>query len=402
MLKKILVGMMVFVATVLLSACSVGESNNNQMSVEQKKQEEQEGMEEHKTGYELDDKQIREEQRRVHEKSKAKLIEEELERVAEESENEETGEKPEKVIKEERDIWTEEEYEEFVNYVVDDCIKNLSSENKIYIVQYPGIEYTHFGIGLYIRNRYIHGKVRSFYPFFSDADDLSSDIVDRLVEKLNEQLSEPDNDHMESWVLLKRAGECEEKGDLDNAYKSRLRVAVEDEDGKAFYDLAQMYEKGIGVPQDTDKAAYYYEQAYVHDFVLPGEVAVLIGSAYERGDKYRDKDAGAAMEWYREAADEDVAYANACMGKLYFKGEGVEQDHEKAYELFMKSGPEETMPLYYLGLMYEEGLYVDSDVSKAKEYYGKAVRDIPEGMFFGDYHYELAKRRLEDLNLDNQ
>lgn len=204
---------------------------------------------------------------------------------------------------------------------------------------------------------------------------------------------------MDSKELLRKAKEFEERGDDARAYQYRLEAAIEDNDGAALNELAKMYMEGDYVGLDFDKAAHYFELAYEKGFDLSGELFVFVGSGYENGDRYREKAPETAMKWYEMAADEGVDYAYACMGELYFKGEGVEQDYKKAYDLFKKSGEQETLPLYYLGLMYEEGLYVDADRKKAGEYYEKVVKEHRDCKAYGDLHYELAEKRLTAMKL---
>lgn len=73
---------------------------------------------------------------------------------------------------------------EFVNCVADDCLKNMSSEDKEYLIENPvAIEY-HFSYCLYIRNHYIHNRDFSETSFFTHPDDLSSDIIRMIFSRL--------------------------------------------------------------------------------------------------------------------------------------------------------------------------------------------------------------------------
>lgn len=66
---------------------------------------------------------------------------------------------------------------EFINEVAEDCLKDMSAEDKEYFMENPvAIEY-HFSYCLYIRNNYIHNRDFSEVSFFTHADDLSSDII---------------------------------------------------------------------------------------------------------------------------------------------------------------------------------------------------------------------------------
>ena len=73
---------------------------------------------------------------------------------------------------------------EFINEVAEDCLKDMSVEDKEYLMENPvAIEY-HFSYCLYIRNNYIHNRDFSNVSFFTHADDLSSDIIRMIFSKL--------------------------------------------------------------------------------------------------------------------------------------------------------------------------------------------------------------------------
>ncbi len=74
--------------------------------------------------------------------------------------------------------------EEFIDYVANDCISNMSEEDKqCFIDDKDPISY-HFGYGTYIRNTYIYNNKLSFMPLI--ADDLSHAIIERIIAIINE------------------------------------------------------------------------------------------------------------------------------------------------------------------------------------------------------------------------
>ena len=54
-----------------------------------------------------------------------------------------------------------------------------------------------------------------------------------------------------------------------------------------------------------------------------------LGANCEKSKNYED-----AARWYQKAADGGYAQAQYSLGGLYFKGEGVEKDYNKAIELY--------------------------------------------------------------------
>ena len=76
---------------------------------------------------------------------------------------------------------------EFVNATAEKVYKGLSEDDKDYIREHPDpVEY-HFGLGLYIRNTYIHGNKKLDFPFM--ADDLSGKIIVRVIELVKQEVA---------------------------------------------------------------------------------------------------------------------------------------------------------------------------------------------------------------------
>ncbi len=75
---------------------------------------------------------------------------------------------------------------EFISYAAHDCLSQLSEDNKEHMKENPDPLQWHFGLGMFIRNNYIHGN--GSIHFEADLpDDLSGEIVDRMLVILSEQ-----------------------------------------------------------------------------------------------------------------------------------------------------------------------------------------------------------------------
>ena len=84
----------------------------------------------------------------------------------------------------------------------------------------------------------------------------------------------------------------------DYALAARLfRPLAEQGDAKAQSALGEMYDKGMGVPKDTQEA----------------------------------------VQWYRKAADQGFASAQHNLGVLYAEGRGVPQDDQEAVQWWRKA-----------------------------------------------------------------
>ncbi len=73
---------------------------------------------------------------------------------------------------------------EFVTAVAEDCIKNMTEEEKHYMRLHPcSVEY-HFSYGVHIRNKYIYNQDFCNINFIFEPDDLSMKILNMIISKL--------------------------------------------------------------------------------------------------------------------------------------------------------------------------------------------------------------------------
>ena len=73
---------------------------------------------------------------------------------------------------------------DFVNEVAEDCIRNLDTKQREYLMDNPcAIDY-HFTYCMYIRNRYIHKRDFSDVPFYAEPDYLSGKVMEMIIAKL--------------------------------------------------------------------------------------------------------------------------------------------------------------------------------------------------------------------------
>lgn len=93
----------------------------------------------------------------------------------------------------------------------------------------------------------------------------------------------------------------------------------------AYYHLAWMYQDGIGIAQDYEKAVYWYlKSADLGNPVATNNLA----DKYEHGLGV-PQDLDMAIALYQEVAGQIIA-ADLSLGRMYVEGRGLEQDFEKA------------------------------------------------------------------------
>ena len=78
---------------------------------------------------------------------------------------------------------TLQDFNRFIEESANDLLQSLSNEDKETLRKTPDYASQHFGLGLYIRNKYVHGRsADDALPF--RADTVSHMIYDRMIEKL--------------------------------------------------------------------------------------------------------------------------------------------------------------------------------------------------------------------------
>jgi len=159
---------------------------------------------------------------------------------------------------------------------------------------------------------------------------------------------------------------------LDSGHISReeileyVKFNANPDNAKSLVEIGILYLFGYyGQEVDYAVAKDYFEQ--VED-VEPRAQAML-GRLYEFGLGV-DADAQKAEEYYSRAAEKDNVQGIFFLGELYLTGNGIEKDYERAYELFVQAAkigiPEAHLNL---GIMYFEGYGVNQDFEKASSYF---------------------------------
>lgn len=106
--------------------------------------------------------------------------------------------------------------------------------------------------------------------------------------------------------------------------------------------LGQIYYQGTrSIPQDFSEALYFFRQ--VIEKLPDGKVTEAILSKAKRDNRH----------------GQAIGQAAGYLGKMYWRGEGVEQDEEMAYKWFeLGSKLNDPIALNGLGMMYLNGIVV--------------------------------------------
>lgn len=155
-------------------------------------------------------------------------------------------------------------------------------------------------------------------------------------------------------------------------------------DAAAQFNLALMFFKGDGVPQDLAKSVEFIQKSAAQGYA-PAQSA--LADLYASGVRL-PRNASKAVELYRKAAEQGFPGAQIGLASMYRSGEGVSKDIAKALELYQRAAEHgEDAASVNLGLMYEYGHGVPKDFAKAMEWYR---RGADRGGLLSQYHLGMA------------
>jgi TPR repeat protein len=139
------------------------------------------------------------------------------------------------------------------------------------------------------------------------------------------------------------------------------------------------YETGNGASKDPARAAALYTDAgtpSISGFVRASPWVVdaifRLGLLEFRGNGVA-KDPNAAVKWFEKAASVDHALSKTAMGYAYLTGAGYQQQYGYPSVLFRQAAEQgEPYAEYNLGLLYDAGLGVKTDRSRARNVSGRS------------------------------
>ena len=202
------------------------------------------------------------------------------------------------------------------------------------------------------------------------------------------------------------AYEAFQRGDYGEARAAWSKLAHAG-DVDAQFNLGTLYENGLGVSEDAEKAARWYRVAAARRLDLArlalarlqrvgalepdpdedqiklletaarrglAEAQFELGVAYDLGLGVTQNHATAAG-WYQRAAEQGLTDAQYNLATLYDEGLGTPRDIERAQDWYMRAADAgEARAMNNLGYIYEKGLTGVRDYGKAVVWYRRAAR----------------------------
>ncbi len=155
----------------------------------------------------------------------------------------------------------------------------------------------------------------------------------------------------------------------DKAFALLLPLAEQGQ-GQAQLAVSLLYERGLGVDQDIDKAMYWYEKAALRgDPVIQNE----LGLKYFNGDGVA-RDYDKAATWWLKAAARDHVEAQYGLALMYVNGTGFTKNMVMAMKWLDKAAVRDYGPAHYsLGVIFATGTGAPRDYTRAFEHFSKAA-----------------------------
>ncbi|CAE7337121.1 esiB [Symbiodinium sp. CCMP2592] len=156
-------------------------------------------------------------------------------------------------------------------------------------------------------------------------------------------------------------------------------------DATFFSNLGCMYDQGLGVARDVQKAREFWERSM--EMGHP-KAPTNLGLLYQSGEGVA-QDFRKAKELYELGIKRGDDTAPATLGVLYEGGQGIVQDLRRArelYEMGVETG--DRRACYQLGHLYQFGLGVARDFKRAREFYelGTQRGDATSPVFLGSMY----------------
>lgn len=120
-----------------------------------------------------------------------------------------------------------------------------------------------------------------------------------------------------------------QSGGYDAALREFIWLARKG-DVSAQYNVAYMYARGLGAPQNYNQAFVWFSRAAAHG---DSEAQFYLAGMYESGVGVQ-QDYQQAIAWYRKAAAQGDVEAQLSLGSLYGMGLGATQSYQQAYTWF--------------------------------------------------------------------
>lgn len=108
---------------------------------------------------------------------------------------------------------------------------------------------------------------------------------------------------------------------------------------------------------------------------------------------------GAVKQW-RTLAALGIPGAQVSLGRAYLKGEGIEKNPRKAYELFRQAEKKDSrVAIFEIARLFEKGIVVPQNTAQALAYYERSGElDYARGYYYAGKIYERGRLVDKDIS----
>ena len=174
------------------------------------------------------------------------------------------------------------------------------------------------------RAQYLLGLFYFYGILVPEDNDMFSDYLDKAWE---------DKELLSFMCIIYMRDDSKERTQAYRELMKLLREQAKEEDPWAMHQIGLMYEKGLGIHEDMEKALTWYEKAANIGLVMAMADA---GKLYfSEGQPFYDPKKG--FYWYLKGAALGYHVAEVRLADCYYCGMGVEEDPEKAEVCFKRA-----------------------------------------------------------------
>ena len=171
-------------------------------------------------------------------------------------------------------------------------------------------------------------------------------------------------------IFMERANVAKSQENYAEAMKYYLKAA-DFGNGEAMDRIAEMYNKGLGVPQDNTIAFQWYKKSAETGFP---EGINDVGLMYYYFGINGEPDYSEAVKWFKKASEANVYSAYNMVGWMYQNGQGVPTNYTEAISWYTKAAEHNVgVAFNNLGWMYDHSMGVPYDHNTAMNYYRRGA-----------------------------
>ncbi len=179
--------------------------------------------------------------------------------------------------------------------------------------------------------------------------------------------------------------------------------------GLAMHDLGKMYLSGLGCDKDEEAAQQWFASAMSAFLKMEATAKSKDYWQYRIGKLHSygygtPQDYGQSAVWFTKAVAANNPFAAYALGGQYYRGQGVEQDFQKAFAHFLSAATHESKPnayaQYQLGAMCKDGIGTEVDKARSELWYQEAYKGflaIEQQMADDKLYYRLGSMNMHGV-----